>query len=58
MLKNLKIFCSAWISPELRPTVLKVAVVVGLLLFLLNHSGAVIHGEILVAVGLQRLSLI
>ncbi len=45
MLERLKIFCSAWISPDLRPTALKVAIVVGSLLFVINHGGAVIHGE-------------
>jgi hypothetical protein len=45
MLKRLQNFCIAWVSSELRPTALKVVIVVGSLLFLLNHSGALIHGE-------------
>lgn len=45
MPKKMKSFWSAWISRDYRPTALRVAIVVGSLLFLINHGAAVIHGE-------------
>jgi hypothetical protein len=38
-------FCQAWISPEFRSTALKVSMIVGSVLFLVNHGAAVIDGE-------------
>ena len=45
MLKTLKLFYIAWTNPVLRPTALKVALVVGSLLFAINHGSAVLRGE-------------
>jgi len=45
MLRELKIFYTAWTDPDLRPTALKVSVVVGSLLFAINHGGAMVRGE-------------
>lgn len=45
MLKTLKLFYTAWTNPTLRPTALKVALIVGSLLFTINHGGAVLRGE-------------
>jgi hypothetical protein len=45
MLKALKFFYTAWTDPVLRPTALKVALIVGSLLFTINHGSAVIRGE-------------
>lgn len=47
MLKTLKIFYTAWTDPNLRPTALRVAVVVRSLLFAINHGGAVFRGEMI-----------
>ncbi len=38
-------FGRAWISPVFRPTALKVSLVVGSVLFAVNHGAAVITGE-------------
>jgi hypothetical protein len=38
-------FCQAWISPVFRSTALKVSMIVGSVLFLVNHGVAVIEGE-------------
>ncbi|WP_346016894.1 nitrate/nitrite transporter NrtS [Chroococcidiopsis sp. CCMEE 29] len=45
MLKTLKFWYTIWTDSALRPTALKVALVVGSLLFAINHGGAVLHGE-------------
>jgi hypothetical protein len=45
MLRNLKNFCLAWVDPKFRPTALRVAVVVGSLLALINHGEAIWHRE-------------
>lgn len=44
-LEILRAFCAAWVNPTLRPTALKVAVVVGSVLFTINHGAAVARGE-------------
>jgi hypothetical protein len=38
-------FCQAWVSPVFRSTALKVSLIVGSVLFLVNHGAAVIEGE-------------
>jgi hypothetical protein len=38
-------FCQAWVSPVFRSIALKVSVIVGSVLFLVNHGAAVIEGE-------------
>jgi hypothetical protein len=45
MLKTLKFWYTIWTDSALRPTALKVALVVGSLLFAMNHGSAVLHGE-------------
>ena len=44
-LEILRAFRAAWVNPTLRPTALKVAVVVGSVLFTINHGAAVARGE-------------
>jgi hypothetical protein len=38
-------FGRAWVSPVFRPTAMKVSLVVGSVLFVVNHGAAVIEGE-------------
>jgi hypothetical protein len=38
-------FGRAWINPIFRPTALKVSLIVGSVLFAINHGAAVIEGE-------------
>jgi hypothetical protein len=38
-------FCQAWVSPVFRATALKVSMIVGSVLFLVNHGAAVIEGD-------------
>jgi hypothetical protein len=38
-------FCRAWVSPVFRSIALKVSLIVGSVLFLVNHGAAVIEGE-------------
>ncbi|MDV2997505.1 MAG: hypothetical protein N4J56_007210 [Chroococcidiopsis sp. SAG 2025] len=45
MLKTLKFCYTIWTDSALRPDALKVALVVGSLLFAINHGGAVLRGE-------------
>ncbi|MBD2309594.1 nitrate/nitrite transporter NrtS [Chroococcidiopsis sp. FACHB-1243] len=45
MLKTLKFCYTVWTDSALRPNDLKVALVVGSLLFAINHGGAVLRGE-------------
>lgn len=45
MLKMLKFCYTTWTDSALRPTALKVALVVGSLLFAMNHGSAVLQGE-------------
>lgn len=45
MLKTIKRLWAVWGRPDLRATAVKVAIVVGSLLFIINHGGAVLHGE-------------
>lgn len=44
-MKSLQQFCRCLINPEFTATALKVALVVGSVLFMINHGGAVIAGE-------------
>jgi len=44
MLKTLRFWYTTWTDPALRPT-LKVALVVGSLLFAINHGSAVLRGK-------------
>lgn len=46
MLKTLKFCYTTWTDPALRPTALKVALVVESLLFAINHGSAVLRGQI------------
>ncbi|NET48132.1 MAG: hypothetical protein F6K09_05275 [Merismopedia sp. SIO2A8] len=41
----MKNFFVAWISPEFRPTALRVAVVVGTVLVMVNHGSAILTGK-------------
>lgn len=45
MVKLLKDYCAARVDKELMPTALKVAAVVGSLLFLINHGTALVQGK-------------
>ncbi|WP_446877957.1 nitrate/nitrite transporter NrtS [Phormidesmis sp. 146-33] len=45
MLKTLKFWYTVWTDSALRPTALKVALVVGSLLFAMNHGSAVLREE-------------
>ncbi len=45
MLKTLKFCYTTWTDPALQPTALKVALVVGSLLFAINHGSVVLRGE-------------
>ena len=38
-------FCQAWVSPVFRSIALKVSLIVGSVLFLVNHGSAVLEGE-------------
>jgi hypothetical protein len=38
-------FCQAWVSPVFRSIALKVSLIVGSVLFVVNHGAAVIEGE-------------
>jgi hypothetical protein len=38
-------FCRAWVSPMFRSIALKVSLIVGSVLFLVNHGAALIEGE-------------
>ena len=41
----MKDFLMAWTGPEFRPTALRVALVVGSVLFMVNHGNAAINGK-------------
>lgn len=45
MMKPLKDYCAALVDENLMPTALKVAAMVGSLLFLINHDTAVVQGK-------------
>ncbi|MEQ8969124.1 MAG: nitrate/nitrite transporter NrtS [Coleofasciculus sp. C1-SOL-03] len=45
MMKPLKEYCAALVDKNLMPTGIKVAAVVGSLLFLINHGSAVVQGK-------------
>jgi hypothetical protein len=45
MMKPLKDYCAALIDENLMPTALKVAAMVGSILFLINHGTAVVQGK-------------
>lgn len=45
MMKPLKDYCAALVDENLMPTALKVAAMVGSLLFLINHGTAVVQGK-------------
>jgi hypothetical protein len=59
LLQSVKAYLSCLVDPKLAPTGLKVAVVVGSLLFLINHGTAVLRHEMTferwLAVGLTYL---
>jgi hypothetical protein len=38
-------FCQAWVNPAFRVTALKVSMVVGSVLFVVNHGAALLGGE-------------
>ena len=44
-MKTIMQFYAAWTDPCLKPTAIRVALVVGSILFLLNHGSAVLKGE-------------
>jgi len=44
-MKPLKEFCAALFNKELMPTALKVSVVVGSILFTINHGSALVQGK-------------
>jgi hypothetical protein len=44
-MNSFKKFCFCLFDEELMPTALKVSVVVGTILFMINHGSAVIKGE-------------
>ncbi|MBE9225917.1 nitrate/nitrite transporter NrtS [Phormidium sp. LEGE 05292] len=44
-MNSLKQYCFCLLDQELMPTAVKVATVVGTLLFIINHGSAVIKGE-------------
>ncbi len=44
-MKLMKQIYAAWTDPALRPTAIHVALVVGSLLFVLNHGAAVLEGK-------------
>ena len=46
MMKALKNFAFAWVNPNLVPTAFKVSLVVGSILFSLNHGSALIKGNL------------
>ncbi|MBE9182737.1 nitrate/nitrite transporter NrtS [Oculatella sp. LEGE 06141] len=46
MKSNLKGFCASLIDPKFAPTGLKVALVVGSILFVINHGNALLKGQI------------
>lgn len=41
----MKDFLKAWSGPKFRPTALRVALVVGSVLFIMNHGNAAINGK-------------
>jgi len=45
MMKPLKDYCAALVDKNLMPTALKVAAVVGSILFMINHGSAVVQGK-------------
>jgi len=45
MMKPLKDYCAALVDKNLMPTALKVAAVVGSILFMINHGIAVVEGK-------------
>ncbi|EDX77521.1 hypothetical protein MC7420_2845 [Coleofasciculus chthonoplastes PCC 7420] len=45
MMKPLKDYCAALVDENLMPTALKVAAMVGSILFLINHGSAVVQGK-------------
>lgn len=44
-MNSVKQYCSCLLDQELMPTAVKVSVIVGTLLFVINHGSAVIKGE-------------
>jgi hypothetical protein len=43
--KTIMRFYTVWTNPSLRPTAIRVALVVGSILFLINHGSAIVRGE-------------
>lgn len=41
----MKEFFLAWAGPQFRPTALRVAIVVGSILFMVNHGNAMVNGK-------------
>ena len=44
-LKSCRAFCASLVDPELAPTALKVSLIVGSLLFTINHGAALFQGK-------------
>ena len=44
-MKTINQFYAAWTDPSLKPTAIRVALVVGTTLFILNHGAAVLEGK-------------
>ena len=44
-MKTIHQFYAAWTDPSLKPTVMRVALVVGTTLFIVNHGAAVLEGK-------------
>jgi hypothetical protein len=45
MINLIKGYCASLIDPTFVPTGLRVAVIIGSLLFLINHGNALVHGK-------------
>ena len=41
----MKEFLMAWTGPQFRPTALRVAIIVGSVLFMMNHGNAAVNGK-------------
>lgn len=44
-MKTVMHFYAVWTDPSLRPTAIRVALVVGSILFVINHGSAIVKGE-------------
>ena len=44
-MKTIMRFYAVWTNPSLIPTAIRVALVVGSILFLINHGSAIVKGE-------------